>query len=264
MLKMFDILLDNHVLIGSLGLFAVVYSIGYMWIFKTWAGRQRCDAAGCGMSLLHGAAVAYLATWDVLFTMWMLDGRNTPRQNRIMEFSIAYFMMDILNYFLTAPEDCLFIGHHMATLTYMVSCRYYTGHGAASVMRLIAAGEITSPMQNLWTLARMAREGSPLARHMYRYLSPIFTILFTVIRGVIGPYLVWALGRFYIVGKADAVVPRCMAYSWLFKVTFAVCGSMVWVYKLWVGFFKFYKKESARWRLHFRSGFCNIYSSKIQ
>ncbi|KAL2653182.1 hypothetical protein R1flu_021310 [Riccia fluitans] len=237
---------DSPVLWKSAGVFAAVYLLGFFMIFKNWKGRPRFDAASCGISLLHGTLVAILALQDLWQSEWKLDAPNTQRQNQIMEYSMAYFIIDLLNYVYAAPDDFLFIGHHIATFTYMFSCRYFTLHGATSVMCLIAAGEATSPVQNIWTLARMARTESDVAKRIYTSLSPFFTFYFTLVRGIFGPYLIYKLGKFYLPGGADAVVPRWLAFCWMFKTSFAIFGSMVWVYKLWVGLFKFWNTKDKK------------------
>lgn len=236
---------DNLVLIASVCLFTAVYFIGYLFVVhKLYKGQLRYDAASCGISLIHGSAVAVLSCHQIFSQKWVLDAPNTHMQDKIMEYSMAYFIVDLVNYVITNPGDYLFIGHHVATLTYMISCRYFIEHGAMSVMCLIAAGEITSPIQNIWTLSRMAREDSPTAKKIYTNLSPFFTLFFTVVRGGFGPYLTWVLGKFYLGGHADKIMPRWLACCWMFKIAFAIFGSMVWVYKLWVGLIKFYSKRS--------------------
>lgn len=240
---------DNLVFIGSVFLFTAVYFLGYFFVFhKLWKGRARYDAASCGISLTHGTVVAALACSEIFSQKWILDAPNTPFQNKIMEYSMAYFVVDLLNYLITAPDDYLFIGHHVATLTYMISCRYFIGHGAMSVMCLIAGGEVTSPVQNIWTLSRMAQDTSPTAKKIYKNLSPFFTVFFTIVRGGFGPYLTWSMGKFYLGGYADKIMPRWLAYCWMFKVAFAIFGSMVWVYKLWLGLIKFYAKRRNSFR----------------
>ncbi|BFI06029.1 hypothetical protein MPTK1_1g28710 [Marchantia polymorpha subsp. ruderalis] len=231
---------ESPLLWRSVYVFIAVYLFGYFVVFRNWKGRPRYDAASCGISLLHGTLVAVLAARDLWTAEWKLDAPNTDMQNKIMEYSMAYFIVDLINYMYAAPDDFLFIGHHIATFTYMYTCHYITGHGATSVMCLIAAGEATSPVQNVWTLARMARADSPRAKRIYTSLSPFFTFYFTLVRGIFGPYLIYELGRFYLFGKADAVVPRWLAYCWMFKISFGIFGSLMWVYKLWVGLIKFY------------------------
>ncbi|KAH9326547.1 hypothetical protein KI387_006725, partial [Taxus chinensis] len=193
--------------------------------------------------MVHGTASCLLSAYDMLKNPWKLDAPNTYLENKIMEFSTAYFAVDLLHYLLVNPSDYLYIFHHTATSFYMLSCRYFTGHGGLSAISLIAAGEATSPFQNVWTVSRMARTGSALANRIYTSLSPFFTVYFTVMRCVVGPYLTWKLSAFYFAGKADAVIPRWLAYSWMITVIFAIFGSTIWVYKLWTGLIRFYARE---------------------
>ncbi|GLJ34093.1 hypothetical protein SUGI_0685340 [Cryptomeria japonica] len=174
---------------------------------------------------------------------WKLDAPNTNLENKIMEFSLAYFAIDMIHYILVNPSDYLFILHHVATSTYMISCRYYTGHGGISAISLMCTGEATSPFQNVWTVARMGRGESPLASRIYAAMSPAFTVYFTIMRCIVGPYIAWELGSFYFPGKADKVIPRGIAYFWMVTVILAIVGSTVWVYKLWTGLIKFYARK---------------------
>ncbi|XP_024389999.1 TLC domain-containing protein At5g14285 [Physcomitrium patens] len=239
------IITDNLVLFGSICLFTAVYFYGYFFLFsKLWKGRSRYEAASCGMSLTHGTAVAALCCYEIFSKEWVLDAPNTPLQNKIMEYSMAYFIVDLLNLAFTAPDDYLFIIHHIGTLSYMISCRYFIQHGAISVMCCIAGGEITSPVQNIWTLSKMAQDSSQKAKQLFLSISPFFTVYFTIVRAGFGPYLTWALGRFYLGGHADHIMPRWLACCWLFKLVFAILASMLWVTHLWVALFKFYS-----WRM---------------
>ncbi|GBG63646.1 hypothetical protein CBR_g38957 [Chara braunii] len=160
-----------------------------------------------------------------------------------MQFSLAYFIVDMLHLLVGTPDDWLYIFHHIMTSSYMMSCWLYTKHGAISVMLLIAAGEATSPCLNTWTLARIARTESRFAARLYSAMSPFFTVYFTLIRAGIGPWLVWKLGSFYVPGYGDAVIPRWLAVSWVVLTVGAVGGSMVWVYQLWRGLIKFYRRK---------------------
>eukprot|EP01018_Ginkgo_biloba_P020797 Gb_09304 [translate_table: standard] len=235
--------MQSPVLLGSLGLFAALYAFGYFVLFRSWKGKNRFEAASCGISLVHGTTTCLLSTYDMLKNPWKLDAPNTDLENKIMELSIAYFMVDLLHYLIVNPSDYLYIFHHIATSCYMSSCRYYTGHGGLSAISLVATGEATSPFQNVWTISRMARTESPLANRIYTLMSPYFTLFFTVMRCIVGPYLTWKLARFYFAGKADAVIPRWLAYTWMIIVILAILGSTVWVYKLWAGLIRFYARK---------------------
>ncbi|XP_002993813.2 TLC domain-containing protein At5g14285 [Selaginella moellendorffii] len=236
------------VLIISLLFFATLYATAWFFIFRSWSKHKRCRAASSSISFAHALVGASLAMADMVSSPWTLDAPNTAFQNRIMEWSMAYFIVDLFHYFLAVPEDHLFIAHHLATLTYMISCRYYTLHGAKSVMSLIAAGEATTPLQAIWTLARLAKDEFPVAERVYTALSPTFTLLFTIVRGMLGPFLLGKLASFYLWGRADTVIPRWLAWFWVFEVSFAVVGSMIWVFRLWRGLFKLNSQRSGFWK----------------
>nr|XP_024374495.1 TLC domain-containing protein At5g14285-like [Physcomitrium patens]XP_024374496.1 TLC domain-containing protein At5g14285-like [Physcomitrium patens]XP_024374497.1 TLC domain-containing protein At5g14285-like [Physcomitrium patens]PNR55152.1 hypothetical protein PHYPA_006047 [Physcomitrium patens] len=233
-----DFFMDNLVLFGSIGMFTVVYFYGYFFIFnRLWKGRYRYEAASCGMSLTHGTVVAVLCCYEIFSKEWVLDAPNTPFQDKIMEYSMAYFIVDMLNLAFTAPDDYLFIIHHIGTLSYMISCRYFIHHGAVSVMCCIAGGEVTSPVQNIWTLAKLAKDASQKAKQLFISISPYFTVYFSIVRGGFGPYLTWTLGKFYLRGHADNIMPRWLAWCWMFKLAFAIVASMLWVKDLWLALF---------------------------
>lgn len=231
------------VLLPSLGLFAALYAFGYFIILKNWKGKNRFEAASCGISFVHATIVCILSAHDMRSNPWKLDAPNTDLENKIMEFSTAYFVVDLLHYLLANPSDHLFIFHHIATSFYLVTCRYYAGHGGLSAISLIAAGESTTPLQNVWTISRMAKTESALANMIYSSVSPFFTVYFTVVRCIVGPWLAWKLASFYLAGKADAVIPYWMASSWMVTVILALFGSTIWVYKLWTGLIRFYAKR---------------------
>uniref|UniRef100_A0A0D6R482 TLC domain-containing protein n=1 Tax=Araucaria cunninghamii TaxID=56994 RepID=A0A0D6R482_ARACU len=238
---------ESLVFLYSLPVFALIDAFAYFVLFKNWKGAKRFEAASCCVSFIHGIAAVVLCSYDLISTYpWKLDAPNTSLENNIMEFSLAYFAIDMLYYIFINPSDYLFILHHIATSSYMISCRYYVGHGGVSTISLICTGEATSPFQNVWTLARMAREESPLAGRIYASLSPVFTVYFTIMRCVVGPYMAWKLCSFYLPGNADMVIPRGLAYFWMVLVILAIVGSSVWVYKLWAGLIKFYGKKRSK------------------
>ena len=157
-----------------------------------------------------------------------LDSQNTSFQNALMEFSSAYFIVDLLHYAIYVPDQVLFILHHIATTTYMFSCRFYTHHGAISVMFLLGLAESTSLIQNIWTISLIYRY-----LKFHRFLNIFFIPVYTVARGVLGPLLTWKLCAFYLFGGADHVIPRWLVSYWMFTVVFAIAGSILWVSTLW-------------------------------
>ena len=72
--------------------------------------------------------------------------------------SQAYFFLDTLHC-LYYGLDVLFVLHHIQTFSYMLWCNTL-GRGAFSVMMLMSSGEVTSPVQNIWSLAKDSRATS--------------------------------------------------------------------------------------------------------
>ncbi|KAI5055568.1 hypothetical protein GOP47_0029089 [Adiantum capillus-veneris] len=224
-----DSFLQSFSLPASIPLFIAIYAVGYFSLFPQWKYKARFEAASCSMSLVHGAISFTLAAYNLLHVPWQLDAPNSPHQNSLMDFSIAYFLVDLLHYVLFVPEDYKFIFHHVATSIYMLTCKYYVGHGAVSVMALMAVGEITTPLQSVWTIARLGRVISPRAKRIYESASLPFTILFTVARGIVGPILTWKLCKFYLLNEGRQVIPFWLAALWMGMVVIGMAGSVMWM-----------------------------------
>ncbi|KAH7299711.1 hypothetical protein KP509_24G025700 [Ceratopteris richardii] len=191
------------------------------------------------MSLLHGPLATLLTTWHAapIFREKYLQGNpwqeslrapNTPFQDAVVEFSIAYFIADLLHYVLFVPDESLFILHHVASATYMLSCRYYTKHGAFSIMLLLGLAESTSLIQNAWSISSLAQ-----APYLHSILNTIFLPFFTLVRGFLGPVLTWHLCVYYFSGHAASVIPMWLSFYWMFVVVVAITGSIYWVFGLW-------------------------------
>lgn len=229
----------SPVLVSCIPMFVFVYLIAYYRLFSGWKQKARFEAASCSMSMIHGTVTTILSALEFFRNPWKLDAPNTPIQNVVMEFSMAYFLVDLLHYILFVPEDVKFILHHLATSIYMMSCRYYTKHGALSVMALMGLGEVTTPLQSIWTVARLGRDDSYLAKRIYESTSLLFTIFFTITRGITAPILAWKLFEFYLSNQAKDVIPFWLAASWMAMVSVGLAGSIMWVYSLWVGLRRF-------------------------
>ena len=160
-----------------------------------------------------------------------------------MSFSISYFIVDLFHYLLFVPGDFKFILHHLATSMYMISCKYYTKHGGLSVIALMGLGEVSSPLQSLWTISRFGQTVSPVAKAFYESSSLPFTLLFTFTRGFLGPILTWNLCRFYLSNRAGHVIPYWIATFWMALVIIGMSGSMMWLLSLWAGLRRFNAKK---------------------
>ncbi|WOL04153.1 TLC domain-containing protein [Canna indica] len=224
------------------GAFCVIYLLGYLVIFRNWSPKFRPEASSCFISLFHGTPAALLAVSAILNQpVRGFASANTNFQNHVLDFSIGYFTVDLLHYLIFIPEDYLFIAHHLATLFVFATCRYLVAHGAFSILVLLVLAEVTSACQNVWTLAGLRKADLPAAAKIYKYLSPPFYVLYTVMRGFIGPVFFYNMSAYYLSGKASNVIPLWVSAAWIVVVGGAILVSIMWISNLWLEFFR--KKE---------------------
>ncbi|CAI9111536.1 OLC1v1011781C1 [Oldenlandia corymbosa var. corymbosa] len=219
--------------------YLLLYLLAYFFIFRQWATKLRPEASSCVISLAHGTPAVILASWAILSDpIRDFHSPNTPFQSLVLDYSIAYFTMDLCHYLVFYPTDVLFIGHHLATLFVFITCRYLVFHGAFAIMVLLILAEVTSLCQNVWTLAGARRADSGFAARVYEVLSPPFYVLYTLVRGFVGPYFVYRMLGFYLAGLADRVIPRWVWVSWVCVVFTAICVSILWISNLWIELFR--------------------------
>ncbi|OWM71459.1 TLC domain-containing protein At5g14285 [Punica granatum] len=215
-------------------MFVLIYLTAYFVVFRRWTPKTRPVAASCVISLFHGSPAAILAARALISHPGLsFSSPNTPSEALVLDFSVAYFLTDILHYLVFFPTDVLFIGHHVATLYIFLSCRYIVRHGSYAILFLLILAEVTSACQNTWTLGRVRRDDVPFAAKLYAYLSPPFYAFYSVVRGIVAPLFVYKMGAFYISGQADSLVPRWAWVSWMTVVVIALLVSISWIYGLW-------------------------------
>ncbi|MCO5575834.1 hypothetical protein L7F22_029639 [Adiantum nelumboides] len=249
-METFSLLRSSWLLSSSL-VFAGIYILGYCIIFaRRWprGAPERYKAASCCMSIVHGPSTSLAATLYMIRLFYMerqhpsayphdrnswlnshLGASNTPFEEAIMEFSIAYFLIDLLHYVLFVPNQPLFIIHHIFTTSYMLSCRFYTRHGGFSTIVLFAVAECTSWLQNLWTIASLTKSTA-----LFNKLNIPFLTMFTIFRGIVTPWATWQLCQYYLFSlQALAVVPNWLALYWMCSVFMGIVGSLYWVAAHW-------------------------------
>lgn len=216
-------------------MFSVIYVIAYFIVFRNWSPKQRPDATSCLISLAHGTPAVVLALY-ALYTNTAIGfaSQNSKSQNLALDFSIAYFTVDLLHFLVLLPGDVLFIAHHLATLFVFVTCRYLVLHGAFAILVLLVLAEVTSACQNIWTLAGLRRADLAMAANVYRILSPPFYVLYSIMRMVLGPLFFLKMSIYYLSGQVDDVIPRWVSVSWIVVVGGAILVSIMWISNLWV------------------------------
>ncbi|XP_022883935.1 TLC domain-containing protein At5g14285-like [Olea europaea var. sylvestris] len=216
-------------------MYFVLYLNAYFILFRTWTRKLRPEACSCIISLAHGTPAVFLASYAILSDPNRnFDSTNTSFQNLVLEYSIAYFLMDLLHYLVFYPRDVLFIGHHMCTLFVFMTCRYVVLHGAYAILVLLILAEVTSLCQNVWTLASARRSDVKFAAKVYDLFSPPFYAFYSVVRGFVGPYFVYRMFVFYLSGVSNHVIPKWVWITWISVVVMAISVSILWISNLWI------------------------------
>ncbi|PNY01916.1 oxidoreductase aldo/keto reductase family [Trifolium pratense] len=205
--------------------FLSIYLIGYFIVFRNKNPKIRSEFSSCLISLFHGTPAAIFGAIAIFSdTNRGFAAANTSFQKTVLDYSIAYFVTDLLHYIVFFPSDVLFIAHHLATLFVIVTCRHVVSHGAFSVVVLLVLAEVTSLCQNTWTLAGACRKEDRFAARVYDALSPPFYVVYTIVRGFVGPYFVFRMVLFYASGLAHGLVPTWIWVSWA-VVVFSAIGA---------------------------------------
>ncbi|KAH7414889.1 hypothetical protein KP509_14G016600 [Ceratopteris richardii] len=204
--------------------FTGLYLLGYWVVFaRRWppGAVDRFKAASCCMSIVHCTSTSMAAA------IYMLNLFYTDKQEMSCT---AYFLVDVVHYLLFVPNQPLFVLHQVFTSSYMLSCRFYTGHGAFSTIVLFVVGESTSFLQNVWTISLLTHSAKP-----FNLLNVPFLIIFSIFRGVLTPWATWQLCLYFLFSRqASAVVPFPLALYWMWSVFMGISGSLYWVSTHWV------------------------------
>ncbi|KAI4387708.1 hypothetical protein MLD38_000120 [Melastoma candidum] len=216
--------------------FLSVYALSRRFLFRSWSPDSRGEASSCAMSLSHGTPAVLLATRSLLLSPGTRSfcSPNSSPDDLVLEFSIAYFLSDLVHLIVFAPSDVLFIAHHLATLFVFLTCRYLAHHGAYELLVLLVMAEVTSVPQNAWTLARIRRSESTSANKVYARLCLPFYTFYSIVRGILAPIFVFKMGAFYMGGGCGGVISRWVWMPWLVVIGGAIGVSILWVYNNWV------------------------------
>ncbi|KAH8500093.1 hypothetical protein H0E87_015362 [Populus deltoides] len=208
---------------------------GYFVFFRNWELKHRKEASSCLMSLAHGSPAVIMAVRALLHsqTLGTFAHPNSALENTVLEFSMAYFLADLLHYMVFFPDETLFILHHLATLYVFVTCRYMIHYGAHGLLLLLILAEVTSACQNVWSIAGSRKADVPAAASLHEFLAAPFYVLYSLVRGILGPVCLFKMGVFYLNGGAHGLIPAWAWISWMVVIGSAILVSILWVSNLW-------------------------------
>eukprot|EP00899_Mesostigma_viride_P027753 jgi/Mesvir1/8162/Mv12470-RA.1 len=219
----------------SIAGFGALYGIfAIIWKAVGLQGKKRYESASSVMSFAHGLITLALAGKELLIHPFDLAAPNTEMQVLVMKVSTGYFLVDMMYLFSHGLTDVLYILHHFATITYMLTC-LRVEHGALSCLALMVSGESTSPLQNIWLISKNCKEISHRSDRFYRYISMPYTYIYVFVRIFIGPPLCAYIIRFLITGMGSPAIPYNLAVFWSAIIVMTIIGSTMWARSLWLG-----------------------------
>ena len=87
---------------------------------------------------------------------------------------------------------------------------------------------MTSPLLNVWSISRNAKaHGHAWGQRLHVALEPAVVVVFTLIRGVVGPAVVVTVAHGCLRSKT---LPRSAAYAWAAMCCVIVLGSWLWLH----------------------------------
>ena len=185
--------------------------------------------------LLSGSVVAHLSPQEVHDRV-PLPLSETER--RMLYLSIGYFLQDTA-VLLLFEWDVMFLVHHFSGLAIFATLLRHDCAGVAACIALFW-GEMTNPLLSLWWLARKAKNEA-----LSDVVSPIFTVVFPVIRLIVVPVYVFALvWGLLVTGESRMPLSgRTLVSGLMALVTF---GGFVWARSTFLGYLKHRKKRQAK------------------
>ena len=73
-----------------------------------------------------------------------------------------------------------------------MSLALYLGYGGISAIAMIALGEVTSPLQNIWFINKNLRYRRKWADDLFAYVSWVYAAFYVFVRSLVGPVVVRA------------------------------------------------------------------------
>lgn len=173
---------------------------------------------------------------------WWQDASNA-----MMEFCIGYMIYDgcssliYRNYVFTPGlfslkigADLPFLGHHIATVLYMYSCRRIQA-GQMSTMIAMFLGEFTNPFQNCMLCMKEAMTlGDCCAGDLIKFYYPrarfVFGLLYASIRIVIAPLFFAHISyKLLLTKEGRANVNIKLGGMWVFLLWAVTVGAIPWM-----------------------------------
>ena len=199
----------------------------------TFRRHTRLNLASHLTSMAHAVSVIGLTAYGLWHGPHWNDV-NTLYQNQVAMWSLGYFLFDTFYLFMHEFTREFFC-HHAIIGGFLASC-YHLNQGAYYALLGLLVGEITNPVQLIWSFARKNK-----LTKLYNALSPIFTIYFVSVRCVVIPIVTAAMNYHLFYNSSVELQWKLvwMALGWGMNLV-----SWWWCYMLWLGYKKYFLKKS--------------------
>jgi hypothetical protein len=160
----------------------------------------------------------------------------------LLQFCTGYMVYDgVLNILILkyphhyTSSDFMFLGHHLATILYMTSCRWLQ-HGHQSAMMCMFLGELTNPFQNSFAVAELAQSlvccQGPLSQMVFAMTECAFAAIYCWMRAVVGP-LVCLHVTYDLLRHGRRSIPTGILIVWILLIWAVLIGSIPWIVDCW-------------------------------
>lgn len=186
-------------------------------------------------SMIHALGVIGMSAY-ALYKEDHWNDINTPLQNKIVIWSLGYFLFDICNV-LIRDFSWEFLFHHVCTSSFWLSCYYLNQGGYYGILAGFFA-EITNPVQIIWSFSRKNN-----LTKLHNLISPLFTFYFISVRAFILPILTIIMNC-HMWNTSNA--PINWRSFWIITSWIMNLGSWFWCYLLLKGYLKFRNEDKKK------------------
>jgi len=232
----------------------VIFSVRLLFdsIFQGYLGwnpnsKYTTDCAASAASIFHsvvlctGLASALRYVYPSLPIAKMSEAPQWWQDvaNALLQFCTGYMFYDFFgmlrdNNWAIDVGDIAFVGHHIATVAYMSSCRSL-GVGHISSMALMLTGELTNPLQNALHISRYAIQVEPVGTlwHVtHPYIELVYAVCYSFVRLVVGPVQIINITYHLLFTKLGRErVPLYTGLVWVALIWGIILGSLPWTFE---------------------------------
>jgi hypothetical protein len=174
------------------------------------------------ISFIHATIISIFTGLTILNNYdWEICSPLTMWQYHIVSLSFGYFSYDLYHRIFTKP-DLMFALHHIVSLICLY-CVLTTELYGRFIVTALFLGEVTNPFQTIWYISKK----TGLCK-LEKFVFPIFFFSFTLIRCIIGPYIILNWGYKMIMNGCPVYYSLIISSG----ILLGSLGSVFWISKM--------------------------------